>query len=79
MVANKRYFDPIAQVPYIYNSETKLFITYEDPESKEAKENGVTFVPVFSGNRQTAAEKDLRELEMFGSFQMKQFGKYNNF
>lgn len=35
--ANKRYFDPIAKVPYIYNSETKLFITYEDPESLIAK------------------------------------------
>jgi hypothetical protein len=50
-----------------------------DKINEEAKENGVTFVPVFTGNRQAAAEKDLRELEMFGGFQMKQFGKYNNF
>lgn len=33
----KRYFDPIAMVPYIYNSETKEFITYEDEESLIAK------------------------------------------
>ena len=33
----KRYFDPIAKVPYIYNSNTKEFITYEDEESLIAK------------------------------------------
>ena len=42
----KRYFDPIAQVPYLYNAETKEFITYEDEESLIAKvdyayENGL--------------------------------------
>lgn len=33
----KRYYDPKAQVPYLYNEKTKIFITYEDEESLYAK------------------------------------------
>ncbi len=33
----KRYYDTIAQVPYLYNEEEKIFITYEDEESLNAK------------------------------------------
>lgn len=43
------------------------------------EENGVSFVPVFTGNRQPGAEKDLRQLTLFGGLQLKQYGKYNNF
>jgi chitinase len=28
-----RYWDPIASVPYLYNLEKKIFVSYEDPES----------------------------------------------
>jgi len=28
-----RYWDPIASVPYLYNPEKKIFVSYEDPES----------------------------------------------
>ena len=45
----------------------------------EEEENGVKFVPVFLGNRQEAVDENLRELEMFGGYQLAQFGKFNNF
>jgi chitinase len=28
-----RYWDPIASVPYLYNPEKKIFVSYEDPQS----------------------------------------------
>lgn len=28
-----RYWDSIASVPYLYNAEKKIFVSYEDPES----------------------------------------------
>ena len=32
-----RYWDPIASVPYLYNSEMHIFVSYEDTESIAAK------------------------------------------
>jgi len=32
-----RYWDPVASVPYLYNSEGKTFVSYEDPESLALK------------------------------------------
>jgi chitinase len=32
-----RYWDPAASVPYLYNPETKIFVSYEDPESLALK------------------------------------------
>lgn len=32
-----RYWDPVASVPYLYNAETKIFVSYEDPESLALK------------------------------------------
>jgi chitinase len=32
-----RYWDPIASVPYLYNSEKHIFVSYEDTESIAAK------------------------------------------
>ena len=32
-----RYWDPIASVPYLYNLEKKIFVSYEDPESLRLK------------------------------------------
>jgi chitinase len=32
-----RYWDPIAQAPYLYNAETKTFLTYDDVESEALK------------------------------------------
>ena len=32
-----RYWDPIASVPYLYNPEKKIFVSYEDPESLRLK------------------------------------------
>ena len=32
-----RYWDPVASAPYLYNSETKIFVSYEDPESLALK------------------------------------------
>jgi chitinase len=32
-----RYWDPTASVPYLYNSEKQIFVSYEDPESIAAK------------------------------------------
>ncbi len=32
-----RYWDPVASVPYLYNSEGKIFVSYEDPESLALK------------------------------------------
>ncbi len=32
-----RYWDPIAQAPYLYNADAHIFVTYEDPESLKAK------------------------------------------
>jgi chitinase len=32
-----RYWDPIASAPYLYNSATQIFVSYEDPESLAAK------------------------------------------
>jgi len=32
-----RYWDPVASVPYLYNSERKIFVSYEDPESLALK------------------------------------------
>ncbi len=34
-----RYWDMIAQVPYLYSSTAKSFITYDDPQSMNAKMN----------------------------------------
>lgn len=32
-----RYWDPTASVPYLYNPEAKIFVSYEDPESLALK------------------------------------------
>jgi chitinase len=32
-----RYWDSAASVPYLYNSEKKIFISYEDPRSVALK------------------------------------------
>jgi len=32
-----RYWDDAAKAPYLYNAEKHIFVTYEDPESLEAK------------------------------------------
>ena len=32
-----RYWDSIASVPYLYNAEKKIFVSYEDPESLALK------------------------------------------
>ena len=32
-----RYFDPVAGVPYLYNPEKQIFVTYEDPQSLAGK------------------------------------------
>jgi chitinase len=32
-----RYWDPVASVPYLYNSEARIFVSYEDAESIAAK------------------------------------------
>ena len=32
-----RYWDSVASVPYLYNSERKIFVSYEDPESLALK------------------------------------------
>lgn len=32
-----RYWDSAASVPYLYNSEKQIFVSYEDPESLKAK------------------------------------------
>lgn len=32
-----RYWDAAASVPYLYNAEKKIFVSYEDPESLKAK------------------------------------------
>jgi chitinase len=32
-----RYWDPIAEAPYLYNAEKQIFMSYEDPESLALK------------------------------------------
>ena len=32
-----RYWDPVARVPYLYNADKRLFVSYEDAESLAAK------------------------------------------
>jgi chitinase len=32
-----RYWDSAASAPYLYNSEKKIFVSYEDPESLALK------------------------------------------
>jgi chitinase len=32
-----RYWDTVAQVPYLYSPTTKRFISYDDPQSVSAK------------------------------------------
>jgi chitinase len=32
-----RFWDPLAQAPYLWNAERRIFITYEDPESLTVK------------------------------------------
>jgi chitinase len=36
-----RFWDPIASAPYLYNPETKVFVSYDDPQSLTAKCNYV--------------------------------------
>jgi chitinase len=36
-----RYWDPVASASYLYNPDTKIFVTYEDPESLRATCNYV--------------------------------------
>lgn len=33
----KRYWDAEAQAPYLWNAQTRSFISYEDPQSMRAK------------------------------------------
>lgn len=33
----ERFWDPVALAPYLYNSQTQIFVTYDDPESVAAK------------------------------------------
>ena len=37
-----RYWDPEASAPYLYNPQTKVFVTYEDPQSLAAKCSYIT-------------------------------------
>ena len=32
-----RYWDPVASAPYLYNSEKKIWVSYDDPQSLAAK------------------------------------------
>jgi chitinase len=32
-----RFWDPVARAPYLYNAETRTFVSYEDPESLAGK------------------------------------------
>lgn len=32
-----RYWDPVSKVPYLYNAEKRIFISYDDPESMALK------------------------------------------
>ena len=32
-----RYWDPVASVPYLYNAQTHIFVTYDDPQSIAVK------------------------------------------
>lgn len=32
-----RYWDPVADVPYLYNADKQIFVTYDDPQSLELK------------------------------------------
>jgi chitinase len=32
-----RYWDPVAQAPYLYNAETRVFLTYDDVQSEQIK------------------------------------------
>jgi chitinase len=36
-----RYWDPVASAPFLYNPETKVFVSYDDPQSLAAKCNFV--------------------------------------
>jgi chitinase len=36
-VGFRRYWDDVSKAPYLYNADTKVFITYEDEESVRAK------------------------------------------
>jgi len=33
----KRYWDSTAQVPYLWNAQTQVFISYDDPQSLQLK------------------------------------------
>jgi len=33
----QRYWDPVADVPWLYNSEKQVFVSYDDPESLKSK------------------------------------------
>lgn len=67
------------EVDTVYMNIAPEYAFLFDKINEEEKEHGVKFVPLFTGNRQAAAGRDLKELELFGGFQLKQFGKYNNF
>lgn len=32
-----RYWDPVSKVPYLYNAEKRIFVSYDDPESMSLK------------------------------------------
>ena len=32
-----RYWDPVSKVPYLYNAEKRIFVSYDDPESMALK------------------------------------------
>jgi chitinase len=33
----QRYWDPVADVPWLYNPEKQVFVSYDDPESLKLK------------------------------------------
>ncbi len=60
------------------NIDTRYDFLFDRINAKE-QENGVKFVPVVTGNRQPSTAEALRELEIFGGLQLKQYGRVNTF
>jgi chitinase len=70
-----RYWDDNAQVPYLYNAEKHIFVSYEDPESLKAKCSyvrghklgGVMFWEYFDDSQGNLLDTINRELDVGGS------------
>lgn len=68
-----RQWDPVSQTPWVFNPQTKIFISYDDPESIKIKVNfasskGLAGAMIWSINMDTPNHELLSVVRNFGAY-----------